>query len=170
MFPLQRTLPIAFRGYACDATDAALARIEAAYLAIVAEREELAARVAAAEERAEAAEAEAARLRADVDVVAHAHLAVTRQRAEAQAEIERERRRAAREAAALRDEAERDAADIANAARAEAERLLGELEQQLRRRQAVAEAAIDDTRDQLSALVETLVARASQAAGEAASH
>jgi cell division septum initiation protein DivIVA len=163
MVPPPQALPIVFRGYDCDQTDAALARIEAAYREAIAEREELAARLAAAERRAEAAEAEAARLRADVDTVAQAHLAVTRRRTDARTEIERERHRALREIAAIRAEAERDAAGIREAAQAEGRRLLGELEQQLRRRQAAAEAALDDARDQLHGLVETLVARASQA-------
>lgn len=163
MVPPPQALPIVFRGYDCDQTDAALARIEAAYREVIAEREELAVRLAAAERRADAAEAEAARLRADVDTVAQAHLAVTRRRTDARTEIERERHRALREIAAIRAEAERDATEIRQAAQAEGRRLLGELEQQLRSRQAAAEAALDDARDQLHGLVETLVARASQA-------
>ena len=137
-------LPVSFRGYAREPTDALLRELEAVCRALLAERDELRELAGEAERRLKEAEAELVRYRAEALAVSRA--LVTAEKIKLDNELD---------AAAIRAEAQQEAARLVAHAEERARAIVGDAE--VRAEQAVTEA--DDTRERFGSLARELFAR-----------
>jgi len=172
-------LPVAFRGYAREETDALLRQVEESYRALVSERDDLRARLETAERERGELERELAEHRKQSRAVGDALIAAERLKAESEQEAAAIRARGEEEAAALKAEAERErsgaregaereAESILREAEAKAQRLVEEVQRNLEERQHEAEHFLDDTKERLSSLVRDLLGKLGSSQGEAA--
>lgn len=172
-------LPIAFRGYDRDAIDQYLEEVEAAYVDLAAERDELrddVARLSRDVERYRKHEDQAKEALARAEQVAaglrvQAEREIEEQRAALEREIDASRalidsdRQAAqterdeiiRQAELIRTGAQAEADALVHGARMDAERLTHELTARASAQSVAAERVLDDTRARLAAMVTDLI-------------
>jgi cell division septum initiation protein DivIVA len=176
-------LPVSFRGYDLDATDALLRQLEAGFRTLLAERDRVEGRVAELER-------ELAEHRDQSQAVGNALIRVEELKALSERDARETKEDAEREAGEIRVQAEQDAealratvdaevSEMRATARREAEgavreaearaaRLIADVERQLQERQHEAEDFLDDTRERLSSLVRDLFGRVTRRSGDGA--
>lgn len=145
------SLPLAFRGYARDATDALLERLEAALRDVLQERDVLSARLSATEALLHDADSELERRRAAEKEVADALVLATELRERAEAAADRRVARAELQVEAILADAD-----------ARARAVLDDVSANVEARRRTAEAVLDDTMDELRSVVRAVTARATQ--------
>lgn len=181
-------LPTAFHGYSREAVDKLLGELEESYRALIAERDELRAKLSDSSKRLDEASAQLENHARQEHVIADAMIEAERLKAESEqqastikgeaaGEAAETRRRAAQAAQELRAAAERDAEttkqrasseadELLRGARSHADRLVGEMEERLGERQRQAEELLDDVGARLGSLVRDLFEQAGAASQE----
>jgi cell division septum initiation protein DivIVA len=141
-----KKLPTAFHGYAREPVDKLLEEVEESYRALIAERDELRASLAVADERQ-------SMLTSELD---H-HVAQERAVADALIEAERLKMEAEHDAEGIRRAADLKADAIMGEAQTRADRLVDERQQELQERSYQAENLLDDAKAKLGSLVRELL-------------
>lgn len=156
-------LPVGFRGYDREATDAAFAGLKERNAALTGERDDLRRQV---DELGEELELHRRRVEAVADALVTAQLIAVDLRKAAEAEIEAERRDASDEQQRLTDEglairakARQDATEIIREARIRADKLIEEVVAALEEYRQDTDQFLSGTRERLDSLVRDLLGR-----------
>ena len=166
----QPELPVVFRGYDREATDAILAQLGEQNTALVSDRDDLRRQV---DELAQELEYHRARVKAVADALVTAQVVAVDLREAAAAEIERQRREAVAEQQLLTDEglairakARQDATEIIREARIRADKLIDEVVAALEEYRHDTDHFLSGTRERLDSLVRDLLGRIPGSAAE----
>ena len=166
----QPELPVGFRGYGREATDAILAQLGEQNTALASERDDLRRQV---DELAQELEYHRARVKAVADALVTAQMVAVDLREAAAAEIERQRREAVAEQQLLTDEglairakARQDATEIIREARIRADKLIDEVVAALEEYRHDTDHFLSGTRERLDSLVRDLLGRIPGSAAE----
>ena len=166
----QPELPVGFRGYDREATDAILAQLGEHNTALASERDDLRRQV---DELAQELEYHRGRVKAVADALVTAQVVAVDLREAAEAEIERQRREAVAEQQLLTDEglairakARQDATEIIREARIRADKLIDEVVAALEEYRHDTDHFLSGTRERLDSLVRDLLGRIPGSAAE----